>query len=315
MIAPKESRQFPLVSIVMATYNGERFLKEQLDSIVNQTYSNLEIVIVDDASKDSTINILEQYESRYQNLKVYKAEQNLGYIKNFQKGILLCKGDYIALSDQDDIWLPEKISTLMRERGDHALIYCNSELIDAEGKSLGIKLSDLKNLLDFWTPLNYVVGGTASGHAMIVKKEVMIQSMPLPLMVTHDYWIGFMSTFTSPMKFVNEVLVLYRQHGGNVVGVSAGSSKATKKKKSTKEERDEVIRQRMKLMYEKCPGDLKEIKKVFYSLNKSYQNFSLSNNFTRMILFFKYRKEITAYKKRSELRRLLFCLKMFFKIE
>lgn len=316
MIAQAENFiQFPLVSIVVATYNGERFLREQLDSILNQTYLNLEIVIVDDASKDGTLAILDQYAASFLNIQVYKAEKNLGFIKNFQKGMLLCQGDYIALSDQDDIWLPEKISRLMDVRGNHALIYCNSELIDATGKRLGVKLTDLKNLLSFWTPLNYVVGNTASGHAMIVKKEVIQQSIPLPLMVTHDYWIGFISSFSSPLKFVDEVLVLYRQHDGNVVGVNAGGAKATKKKKITKEEKNELVRQRMKLMYENCPDHLTEIKKVFYSLDKSYQNFSLRHNFTRMMLFFKYRKEITAYKKRSEFRRWLFCLKMFFKIE
>ncbi|WP_221394461.1 glycosyltransferase family 2 protein [Dyadobacter sp. NIV53] len=315
IVQAKESLQLQLVSIVVATYNGERFLREQLDSIVNQTYPNLEIVIVDDASNDGTIAILERYAASYPNICVYKAEKNLGYIKNFQKGLLLCKGDYIALSDQDDIWLPEKISILMKEKGEHAMVYCNSELIGADGESLGIKLTDLKNLLDFWTPLNYVVGGTASGHAMLVKREVIEQSLPLPVIVTHDYWIGFVSTLFSPIKFVDEVLVLYRQHGGNVIGVNSGGTKATRKKKITKESRNEIIRERMKMMYEKCPDSLPEIKKVFYSLHKSYQNFSLRHNFTRMIIFFRYRKEITAYKKRKELRRWLFCMKMFFKIE
>jgi glycosyltransferase involved in cell wall biosynthesis len=307
--------QFPLVSVVMATYNGERFLKEQLDSIISQTYPNLEIIVVDDASKDGTLAILESYAQAHSNLHVYKAEQNLGYIRNFEKGMRLCRGEYIALSDQDDIWLPEKISTLMRVRGDHALIYCNSELIDAEGNSLGFKLTDIKNLLSFHSPFNYITGNTASGHAMIIKREVVEYALPLPGMVTHDYWIGFISTLFSPLKFVDEALVRYRQHGGNVVGVNSGSTRATKKRKATKAERNDLARQRMKLMYEKCPAHQTEIKKVFYSLNKSYENFSLGNNFTRMMLFFKYRKEITAYKKRNELRRWLFCLKMFFKVE
>ncbi|MCE7041096.1 glycosyltransferase family 2 protein [Dyadobacter sp. CY312] len=307
------SDPFPLVSIVMATYNGERFLREQLDSLINQTYPNTEIVIVDDASTDGTIAILEEYVLSYKSIRLHKSEKNLGYIKNFEKGILLCEGEYIALSDQDDIWLPEKISKLMATRQDYPLIYCNSELINAEGQSLGIKLTDIKNLVDFWSPVNYVIGGTASGHAMLVKKSVIHQSLPLPLLVTHDYWIGFVATFSGKLKFVDEVLVLYRQHGGNVVGVTAGAAKATKHRKS-KEERSEIARKRIRMMYEKCPEDLKEAKKVFHSLVKSYQNFSLLNNFTRMMLFFKYRKEITAYKKRTEWRRWVFCLKMFFKI-
>ena len=290
-------------------------MREQLDSILAQTYPNFEVVVVDDASKDGTLAILDYYEKTYQHVSVYRSGENLGYLKNFEKGMLLCKGDYVALSDQDDIWLPEKISILMRERGDHALIYCNSELMNAEGKRLGVKLTDLKNLLDFWSPLNYVVGGTASGHAMIVKKEVIARSLPVPAMVTHDYWIGFVSTFFSSLKFVDEVLVLYRQHEGNVIGVNSGNTRATKKKKVTRQQRNELVRQRMRLMYEACPDEQSRIKKVFYSLDRSYQNFSLRNNFTRMMTFFKYRKEITAYKKRSELRRWLFCLKMFYKIE
>jgi glycosyltransferase involved in cell wall biosynthesis len=303
----------PLVSIVIATYNGERFLREQLDSLVSQTYPHLEIVIVDDASTDGTIAILEEYDLKHTHIRLFKSEVNLGYIKNFEKGILLCEGEYIALSDQDDIWLPEKISKLMGVRGDHPLVYCNSELIDGDGESLRVKLTDIKNLLDFWSPLNYVVGGTASGHAMLVKRDVIRESLPLPLLVTHDYWIGFVSTFSGKLKFVDEVLVLYRQHGGNVVGVTAGAAKATKYKKS-KKELNEIARKRIRMMYEKCPDHLVDVKKVFYSLDKSYQNFSLRNNFTRMMLFFKYRKEITAYKKRTEWRRWVFCIKMFFKV-
>ena len=316
MISPaKPSDSVPLVSIVMATYNGEQFLRAQLDSLTAQTYPALEIVVVDDASTDRTIAILEEYAAVHSSIRLYKSERNLGYRKNFEKGMMLCRGEYIALCDQDDIWLAEKISILMEQRGNHSLIYCNSELINAEGDRLGVKLNDLKNLLDFWTPLNYVVGGTASGHAMLVKKEVIQQSIPLPAMVTHDYWIGFVATISGSMKFVDEVLVLYRQHDGNVIGVNGGGAKATKQRRISKEERNKLVRQRMQLMYEKCPDNLVEIKKVFYSLNKSYQNFSFRNNFTRMITFFRHRQEITAYKKRSELRRWLFCLKMFYKIE
>jgi glycosyltransferase involved in cell wall biosynthesis len=305
--------KLPLVSVVMATYNGERFLREQMESLLNQSYTNLEIVIVDDASTDTTIPILDEYVLNNNKIRLYKSEVNLGYIKNFEKGILLCKGEYIALSDQDDIWLPEKISRLMDSREDHPLVYCNSELIDGNGKELGIKLTDLKNLIDFWSPLNYVVGGTASGHAMLVKKEVILASLPLPLLVTHDYWIGFVSTFYGKLKYIDEALVLYRQHGGNVVGVTAGSAKATKYRRP-QQERNELARQRIRMMYDKCPDQLRDEKMVFYALDKSYQDFSLRNNFTRMMLFFKYRKEITAYKKRSEWRRLVFCFKMFFKI-
>lgn len=306
---------FPLVSVVVATYNGARFIGEQMESVVSQTYPNLEIIVVDDASTDDTVTIVESFSQKHENVTLFSSGENLGFLKNFERGVLLAKGEFIALCDQDDIWIEDKIEILMREREDAALVYCNSELIDGQGNSLGIKLTDLKNLLNFDSPLNYVVGGTASGHAMMVQRDVMLQSLPWPEMVTHDFWIGFVATFTNPLKFVDKVLVLYRQHDANVVGITAASAKATPKKKQTKEERNDLVRQRMRLMYEKCPSSLTEAKQVFFTLDKSYARFSFETNFTRMITFLKYRQKITAYKKRNELRRILFCLKMFVKIE
>src|SRR5574344_2136916 len=97
-----------MISLALPTYNGEKYLREQLDSIFNQTMVPEEIVVVDDRSTDSTIQILEEYKQKY-GLKYYINEQNLGYNKNFEKAITLCQGDYIALCDQDDVWLPEKI--------------------------------------------------------------------------------------------------------------------------------------------------------------------------------------------------------------
>lgn len=308
------SESHPLVSVVIATYNGARFIRQQLESIIAQTYPNMEIIVVDDASQDDTVLIVTEYASRNEQIQLFTAETNLGFLKNFERGVRLCKGEYIALSDQDDIWLPEKVEILMRERGSHPLIYCNSELIDENGNSLGIRLTDLKNLKNFDSPINYAVGGTASGHAMIVKKEVMLQSLPWPKMVTHDYWIGFVSTFSGPLKFVDKVLVLYRQHNANVIGITAGSAKATKKKKTT-EEHNMRARARVRLMYEKCPESLVEEKQFFHTLNETYEDFSFGNNFKRMTAFLRYRDKITAYKKRNELRRILFCLKMFVKIE
>jgi glycosyltransferase involved in cell wall biosynthesis len=92
-----------MISLAMPTYNGERFLREQLDSIYNQTIVPDEVIVVDDCSTDGTISILEEYKKKY-GLKYWVNEKNLGYNKNFEKAISLCTGDYIALSDQDDVW-------------------------------------------------------------------------------------------------------------------------------------------------------------------------------------------------------------------
>ena len=93
-----------MISIAMATYNGEKFLRYMLDSILSQTYQDIELIICDDNSSDSTCLILKEYEKNNSRIKLYFNESNLGFIKNFEKAISLCSGDYIALSDQDDIW-------------------------------------------------------------------------------------------------------------------------------------------------------------------------------------------------------------------
>ena len=113
----------PLVSVVMATYNGERFIAEQLESILTQTYSNLEIIIVDDRSTDQSYTILESYAAKDTRIRLFRNEQNLGYVKNFEKGLSLAGGVYIAPSDQDDIWLPHKITTLVNHINDNTIVY------------------------------------------------------------------------------------------------------------------------------------------------------------------------------------------------
>ena len=306
-----------LISVVIATYNGERFIGKQLDSILAQTYTNIELVVVDDCSTDSTVSILNEYASRFSNIHVYINEHNLGYVKNFEKGMLLAKGDFIAPSDQDDIWLPKKLEILMSEIGDNAIVYCNSELIDDEDNLVGRKLSEVKKLISFNDCLNYTVGNSAPGHGMLFPKKLVTDSVPLPTMIPHDYWLGFVATFYSQLKYIDQPLVLYRQHNANVFGAakikSADGTAPIRKKKTTAEE-IELAKQRMQLMYKKCPADLAEQKNVFRLLNKSYRGFSLSNNWLRMVIFFRYNKTILAFKRRNLFRRWLYCLKMFVKI-
>ena len=100
-----------MISVAMATFNGEPYIQEQLDSIYNQTRKVDEIIIVDDCSTDSTVRVIEQYILSHKDIdiKLYKNEENLGYKKNFKKAISLCHGDYVFLSDQDDIWMTDKI--------------------------------------------------------------------------------------------------------------------------------------------------------------------------------------------------------------
>ncbi len=108
----RQTKYTPLVSVAMCTYNGERFLAQQLDSIINQTYTNIEIVICDDGSTDKTIQMIQEYQKKFATIKLYQNKTNLGFVQNFAKAISLTTGDYVATSDQDDIWLKNKIEIL-----------------------------------------------------------------------------------------------------------------------------------------------------------------------------------------------------------
>lgn len=304
----------PLISVVLATYNGSRFLREQLDSLFSQTYLNVEVLVVDDHSTDDTVTILKEYQHRYPSMRLFVNESNLGYVRNFEKGLSLATGEWIATSDQDDIWHHEKLTRLAEEKGACPAIYCNSELIDSHGKSLGIKMSDIRRLATFDSPLNFALGSSASGHAMLVEKKVVMEAMPFPSHFTQDYWIGYVASLFGPVKYLDEILVQYRQHSTNVIGVvKAEERNAAPSTPVARPDPDEQARMRMRLVWEKCPDNRKE-KIILYALMKSYERFSLMNNFKRMILFFRFNRELMAFKNRSLIRRWFFCFKMFIKI-
>lgn len=301
----------PLVSVVIATYNGERFLQEQLDSIIQQTYPNIEIIAVDDCSTDNTASILGEYAAKYPNFTFVRNEQNIGYQKNFEKGFLLAKGEYIAPSDQDDIWLANKIEILVEAMDNYAIAYCDSAFINGDGRLLGQNMSDVKTLTDFDSPLMFAVGGSVPGHAMLITKKLMSDTMPFPdTVMPHDYWLAYVATFDNSLKFVNQALVHYRRHDTNIFGAICKKNQI----RETSRQRVQKARKRVQLLYEKCPDNLPQEKEAYRKLLKSYESYSLTNNFTRMRLFFKYRKEFLSYKKHNEFRRLLYCIKIFFKI-
>ena len=127
------------VSIVMCTYNGERYLKEQLMSLLNQTYSPIEIIIQDDLSTDNTLEIIHDYQERYPGIiHLFQNSRRLGYNQNFLSAYQKANGYYIASADQDDIWETNKIEILIREIGDSTLIFHNSVLFNQKNPNMGL---------------------------------------------------------------------------------------------------------------------------------------------------------------------------------
>jgi glycosyltransferase involved in cell wall biosynthesis len=213
----KHSDASPLISIALCTYNGTRHIHEQMDSIINQTYINIEVVAVDDCSTDDTLAILEKYAAQDKRIKVWVNEHNLGFNKNFEKALSLAKGQYIAISDQDDIWEFNKIQILKDSIAGNWLAFSNSTYINQQGKLTGKLLNNHlelsgKTFTDFITQ-NYV-----TGHTTLLSRELLQYILPIPEQGFYDWWIGFIAIYHQKIVYVDQVLTCYREHYQSVIG-------------------------------------------------------------------------------------------------
>jgi glycosyltransferase involved in cell wall biosynthesis len=202
----------PLISIALCTYNGAKYLREQLDSITSQTYQRFEIIVVDDCSTDNTFDIVKTYAAQDTRIKCFKNEVNLGFNKNFEKAISLTSGKYIAVSDQDDIWLADKLRLLLDNIKDNWLIFSNSSYLDssASGKLLdNFKLpNDFRGILLF----NYL-----TGHTTLFHREFLKFIFPFPEKGYYDWWMGFVASYHHRICFLDQALTQYRVHHESVI--------------------------------------------------------------------------------------------------
>ncbi len=208
----------PEVSIALTTYNGERYLREQLDSLFAQTWSHFHVIAVDDGSSDATVSILREYEQSH-SLEVHVNETNLGFVKNFEKAIRLCRGTHIALCDQDDIWEPEKLAVLLDHSDGNTLVYSDARLVDEEGRDLDRTLSDLHGLqfVRGDVAVNLVLYECMSGNTMLFPSSLCDHFLPIPSNFPfHDIWIAFVAASLGRIDYVREPLVRYRRHEQNI---------------------------------------------------------------------------------------------------
>jgi glycosyltransferase involved in cell wall biosynthesis len=200
-----------LVSIALCTYNGQKYLAEQIESLLNQSYQHFEVIIVDDCSTDGTFAIATDFATRDARIKCFANDVNLGFNKNFEKALNLCTGDFIAICDQDDIWEPNKIQVLLDAIGDNWMVYSNSVFMSADGKTFGRKLLENVNLpgKDYKALLlnNYI-----SGHTAMFSREFLSYILPFPEQGFYDWWMGFIALYHGRLAFADEVLTKYRQH-------------------------------------------------------------------------------------------------------
>lgn len=210
----------PLVSVAMATYNGEKYLREQLDSICSQTYPNLEVVVSDDCSTDGTVRILDEYRSR-PGFQCTVQPSRAGFIKNFESAIASCRGDYIALADQDDIWEPDKIEALLAGIGGRSLVYSDARLIDDRGITIAGSLLHASRVAPVTGhPFRYLVcNACVTGCTALITRDLKDQALPVPDSEPyHDWWLSIAATRLRGIAYVDKPLVRYRQHKNNYAG-------------------------------------------------------------------------------------------------
>ncbi len=214
-----------MVSIAMATYNGEKYLRDQIDSILKQTIQDFELIICDDCSTDTTWDILQEYQLQDKRIKCYRNDENLGLKKNFEKAIHLCVGEYIALSDQDDIWLPEHLEKLLNLIG-KADLACGNELLFSDIANIDIcqpkikyKFTNFPAIQPLFLYSQLYCGNFLAGNSMLLKREFVYKYGVLPIPdVYHDGWFVDIATLYNGFVFTEKIITKRRIHNSNETG-------------------------------------------------------------------------------------------------
>ena len=229
-----------LVDIAMATYNGENFIAEQIQSIQNQTYQNWILYVSDDGSSDGTVDYINEVAITDQRIKLINTQRQGGVIPNFNNALEYTSADYIVLCDQDDIWPKERLAVLVNKirelevnSGQPLMIFTDMILIDAKGLKIADsfyqsnKLNPNINLEEN----SLIWRSTVYGCSTIMNRALLNISLPVPEYAQmHDQWLALNAKQSNNLYYYDYQSLKYRQHANNVVG---GSHKGLKGKLSS----------------------------------------------------------------------------------
>jgi len=220
------------IDILLATYNGEKYLASQIESILNQTYTNFRLIISDDCSKDNTREIIQEYAQKDNRIQYYFQENNLGYVKNFEYLLTKVKNKIYALSDQDDVWDKQKIEKYLEKMKEENadLVFGDLEIVD---ENLNLINKSFNNYMNLTRKIekckNYkmlYLYNCVTGCTILSKKEFLNKIIPIPNKskhIFHDYWIALIVSLYGKISYVKEPYIKYRQHGDNQVGIKKTS--------------------------------------------------------------------------------------------
>jgi glycosyltransferase involved in cell wall biosynthesis len=207
-----------LVSVVLCTYNGSAFIREQLQSIMLQTYTQLEIIIVDDLSTDNTFKIIEEIAVQDNRIRLFRNSARLGYNKNYEKALQLARGHFISISDQDDIWREDKIELLIKALKANSCVMVYSHSQDFAGNLA------FKNRSAYEGRIRYFEGTDArklflrnplSGHSMLFYSSLLKTAFPFDENVFYDFWLAVIACSKGGIIFCSDTLVYRRRHEKN----------------------------------------------------------------------------------------------------
>ena len=215
------------INILMATYNGRRYVAKQIESILNQTYQDFRLIISDDCSTDSTLKILEEYEAKDSRIEIYYHGENLGITENFEFLIGKVRSEYFMFADQDDVWEPDKIEKSVKKLEEENLdmVYTDLSVVDSRLnvispsywalKGLDYRIKKYNNFESLYLN-NFVTGCT-----MLVRSKWINSFLPLPKnskYILHDYWIALIVSQNGTIGYIDEPTIKYRQHSSNNIG-------------------------------------------------------------------------------------------------
>jgi glycosyltransferase involved in cell wall biosynthesis len=290
------------VDILMSTYNGANYIHEQIDSILEQTYDDWNLIIRDDCSTDKTVQIIKDYSAKYpQKIRLIQGESvNIGIIQSFAKLLEYSSSPYIMFCDQDDVWLPEKILVTldkMRQMEKSCsdsiplLVHTDLKVIDCHGKLIHESFRKYQNLNSPKSELlnRLLVQNVITGNSVMINQALARLAVPIPQeAIMHDWWMGLIAVAFGKVGYVNIPTILYRQHEKNKVGAKKWGTKYIMRKlinlNSIREYFD-ATRMQAKIFLT-CYGSTLNNEKL--NLIKTYSDLNQGNFFAKRLKLLQY---------------------------
>ncbi|MCQ2478667.1 MAG: glycosyltransferase family 2 protein [Clostridia bacterium] len=219
-----------MITVLLATYNGEKYISEQLDSLINQTYTDFRIAISDDGSTDKTPEILNEYQKKYPDkIEILGGEKSGSAKNNFMKLLLHCNGGYVMFCDQDDYWQSGKIEKTYKKmlesekqfKGMPILIHTDICVADSNLNIISNSFFDFQRISPDFNKLNNVlVQNNVTGCTVMINEALLLElkKNPPKEFAMHDWWLNLVATLKGKVGYITEPTMLYRQHGDNEVG-------------------------------------------------------------------------------------------------